>query len=223
MTKNMKPFDSYRREFLLRYPGGGNCRHKYGLRFMRWTGQTQCAYCESDLVKPFEKWLQTVLDHAIPKSVCKSLGLNKEWTEACMNKVLACSACNGFKNRYSLSDYKDRYSLSDVQCPQSIEEFCRLRDCIFQHRKTLIADRRKEEQIFYCAVSDYLTAEDYEQTKQKLHELKTRLANIEKDSNFDPQHLPSVRRHYKMMMREYQQDIKLYEAQQAKQNLLPLA
>jgi uncharacterized protein involved in exopolysaccharide biosynthesis len=64
---------------------------------------------------------------------------------------------------------------------------------------------------------EILTAEGYEQTKEKLRDLETRLADIEKRTDLDPEHLASVRRSYKMMMREYLQEIKLYEARQAKQ------
>jgi len=38
------------------------------------------------------------------------------------------------------------------------------------------------------------------------------LAEIEKRTDLDPEHLASVRRSYKMMMREFLEDIKLYEA-----------
>jgi len=65
-----------------------------------------------------------------------------------------------------------------------------------------------------------LTAEGYEQTKEKLRDLETRLAEIEERTDLDPKRLASVRRSYKMMIREYLQDIKLYEARQAKQNPL---
>jgi len=70
-------------------------------------------------------------------------------------------------------------------------------------------------------MTEFLTAEGYEQTKEKLRDLETRLAEIEKRGDLDPEHLASVRRSYKMMMREYLEDIKLYEAKQARQN--PLA
>jgi hypothetical protein len=63
-------------------------------------------------------------------------------------------------------------------------------------------------------VSDFLTADGYEQTKEKLRDLETRLAEIEKRSDLDPDHLASVRRSYKMMMREFLEDIRLYEARQ---------
>jgi hypothetical protein len=62
---------------------------------------------------------------------------------------------------------------------------------------------------------ELLTAEGYEQTKAKLHDLETRLAMIEQRNDLDPAHLASVRRSYKMMMREYLKEIKLYEARQA--------
>jgi hypothetical protein len=67
-------------------------------------------------------------------------------------------------------------------------------------------------------MSEVLTAEGYEQTKQKLRDLETRLAEIEKRTDLDTKRLASVRRSYKMMIREYLQDIKLYEAKQTKQN-----
>jgi len=69
-------------------------------------------------------------------------------------------------------------------------------------------------------MTELLTAEGYEQTKEKLRDLETRLAEMEKRADLDPDHLASIRRSYKMMMREFLQDIKLYEAKQAKQNPL---
>jgi hypothetical protein len=70
-------------------------------------------------------------------------------------------------------------------------------------------------------MTELLTPEGYEQTKEKLRDLETRLAAIEKRSDLEPAHLASVRRSYKMMMREFLKDIKLYEAKHAKQNLPP--
>ena len=69
-------------------------------------------------------------------------------------------------------------------------------------------------------MTEMLTAEGYEQTKEKLRDLETRLAEIEKRTDLDPDHVASVRRSYKMIMREYLQEIKLYEAKLAKQNPL---
>ena len=70
-------------------------------------------------------------------------------------------------------------------------------------------------------MTEALTREGYEQTKEKLHDLETRLAELEKRSELDPEHLKSIRRSYRMMMRKFLQELKLYEAKQAKQN--PLA
>jgi hypothetical protein len=69
-------------------------------------------------------------------------------------------------------------------------------------------------------MTEILTAEGYEQTREKLRDLETRLAEIEKRTDLDAEHLASVRRSYKMMIREFLQEIKLYEAKQAKQNPL---
>jgi hypothetical protein len=59
-----------------------------------------------------------------------------------------------------------------------------------------------------------LTAEGYTQTREKLADLERRLAEIEKRTDLDPEHRASVRRSYKMIMREYLQELKLYEAKQ---------
>ena len=66
-------------------------------------------------------------------------------------------------------------------------------------------------------MSELLSAEGYEQTKEKLSDLESRLKAIEKRTDLDAEHLTSVRRSYKMMMREHLQDIKLYEARRAKE------
>jgi hypothetical protein len=61
-----------------------------------------------------------------------------------------------------------------------------------------------------------LTPEGYQQTKEKLDDLQRRLGEIEKRTDLNPDHLASVRRSYRMMMREFLQEIKLYEAKQGK-------
>jgi hypothetical protein len=63
-------------------------------------------------------------------------------------------------------------------------------------------------------MNEPLTADGYEQTKEKLRDLEFRLAEIEKRTDLAPDHLESVRRSYKMMMREFLREIKLYEAKQ---------
>jgi hypothetical protein len=67
-------------------------------------------------------------------------------------------------------------------------------------------------------MTEILTAEGYEQTKEKLGDLETRLAKLEQRTDLDPEHLAGVRRSYKMMMREFLRDIKLYEAKLGNQN-----
>jgi hypothetical protein len=67
-------------------------------------------------------------------------------------------------------------------------------------------------------MSELLTAAGYEQTKGKLRDLETRLAIIEKRTDLSPSHQAGVQRSYRMMMREFLRDIKLYEAKQAKKN-----
>src|SRR5688500_9912407 len=118
----MQPFDSYPQHgrALLGVVKGSNCRRDYGLRFMQITGQTSCAYCGRDLVNSYENWLNIALDHVIPTSVCNGFGLPADWIDDCSNRVLACSSCNGFLNRYKPS--------LDVACPVSLEEFFNLRD-----------------------------------------------------------------------------------------------
>ena len=60
-------------------------------------------------------------------------------------------------------------------------------------------------------MSELLTDEGYEQTKEKLRDLQTRLAEIKKRTDLSPARLASVRRSYSSMIREYLQDIRLYE------------
>jgi hypothetical protein len=62
-----------------------------------------------------------------------------------------------------------------------------------------------------------LSFEGYGQTKEKLVDLEQRLAQIEKRTDLDPAHLASVRRSFKMMIREYLKDIKLFEAKHGNQ------
>jgi hypothetical protein len=65
-------------------------------------------------------------------------------------------------------------------------------------------------------MTELLTAEGYEQTKEKLRDLQARLAEVKKRTDLTPVHLTSVRRSYNSMIREYLQEIKIYEVKQAK-------
>jgi hypothetical protein len=62
-------------------------------------------------------------------------------------------------------------------------------------------------------MTETLTAEGYEQTKEKLRDLEMRLAEMEKRTDLDAEHLASVRRSYKMIIREFLREIRLYETQ----------
>ena len=61
-------------------------------------------------------------------------------------------------------------------------------------------------------MTEMLTLGGYQQTKAKLRDLEMRLALIEMRSDLATDRLESVRRSYRMMMREYLREIKLYEA-----------
>ena len=138
----MEPFDQY--------PGGGRtlfgpvrgaiCRRGYGLDFMRRTGQTACAYCGLDFSSSYEAWLTMALDHVVPASVCNNNGFPSGWSEDGSNRVLACAACNGFRNRYRPLE---------ASCPTSLERFFDLRDQIFEERLRLIAESHALDRAFF--------------------------------------------------------------------------
>lgn len=142
----MIPFDRYpdQGRTLLGRVHGANCRHEYGLAFMRKTGETTCAYCGLDFAASYENWLTMALDHVVPVSVCRALGLSMDWQEDCINKVLACAACNSFHNRYKPVEQSDP--------PTLLEAFLELRDRIFAERRTLIAASHEQERAFYTRV-----------------------------------------------------------------------
>jgi len=108
---------------------------------MQKTGQTQCAYCGLDFTTLYQSWLQLALDHVVPVSVCLTFGVPLEWQEDCSNKVLACAACNGFRNRYKPT--------IQVTAPVTLSEFYDLRDHIFAERKTLIEARHESDRAFF--------------------------------------------------------------------------
>jgi hypothetical protein len=82
------------------------------------------------------------LDHVIPGNVYLSMNICREWGEDFSNRVLACAACNGFCNRYSLP-------VDDVVRPVAQDAFYDIRDRIFDARKKLIATRHEEEREFF--------------------------------------------------------------------------
>lgn len=60
-------------------------------------------------------------------------------------------------------------------------------------------------------MKEVLDQSAYEATKAKLQELESRLAEMKLRKDLTPDHLASVCRSYHMMIREYLQDIRLYE------------
>jgi 5-methylcytosine-specific restriction endonuclease McrA len=136
------PFENYphKGRNLLGRVRGDTCRHGYGLQLIKLTGQTKCAYCGIDLTEIYENWLNMALDHVIPHSACKSWGLPREWREDYSNRVLCCTTCNTFGNRYTSKGIKR---------PTTLEEFYNLRDIIFVERKKLVLERHREERAFF--------------------------------------------------------------------------
>lgn len=61
-------------------------------------------------------------------------------------------------------------------------------------------------------MTELLTADGYVHTQDKLRDLQVRLAKLEQRTDLDREQLASVRRSYQMMMREFTQDMRLYEA-----------
>jgi hypothetical protein len=134
------PFESYPHQGmkLLGRVRGSNCRHGYGLEFMRLTGQTRCAYCGMNLVATYESWLTMALDHVVPNR--SGLSLPEEWVEDYSNRVLCCTACNTFDNRYQPKGF---------QRPSTLEEFFHLRDAVFVERRINILNKHKQERTFF--------------------------------------------------------------------------
>ncbi len=139
----MMPFDAYPgggNELLGKCPGG-NCRRGYGLKLQRLTGQTTCAYCGVSLVDTYDHWLLMCTDHVIPTGTGLALGIDGIWLEDFCNRVLCCSGCNGFKNRFQLP--------TESVLPAEIKGFVALRDAIFAARKELIVAASQTEREFY--------------------------------------------------------------------------
>ena len=139
----MIPFDIYpnRGTTLFGKCGGANCRHDYGLKLQRLSGQTACGYCGLSLIDTFEHWLLMSVDHVVPTRTGLAIGIPPIWLEDFCNTVLCCAACNGFSNRFKIP--------ATVSLPTGIEEFIALRDDMFLARKELILAAREREREFY--------------------------------------------------------------------------
>lgn len=130
----------YKCRKLLGRVSGDNCRHTYGLKFMRLTGLTKCAYCGISLGEVYENWLNMALDHVIPHNTCLAWQVPAEWREDYSNRVLNCTTCNTFGNRHSPKS---------LNPPSTLEEFYELRDIIFIERKHQTLERHRQERDFF--------------------------------------------------------------------------
>ncbi len=135
----------------LKYPSHGrqllgkrsveNSRRGYGLTLRRLTGQSSCAYCGMDLFDSYEHWLLLQVDHVIPTTVGKRLGIPLEWLEDYSNLVLACSACNSFDNQFDDPEA--------ISAPKTENEFFDFRDAVFTKRKPRIFQCQSSERDFF--------------------------------------------------------------------------
>jgi len=67
-------------------------------------------------------------------------GVPQEWAQDASNRVLSCTACNTFRNRYAPPN---------MERPVSLDEFYQLRDRIFVERKAQILERHNHERAFF--------------------------------------------------------------------------
>jgi hypothetical protein len=125
---------------LIGSPKGASCRREYGLRLMQIAGQHACAYCGADFTSAYEVWLTMALDHVVPTRTGEDAGISEKWLHDYMNLVLACGACNSFKNRDLLPAGTSVATL---------DEFLDLRDRVFVERKAQIMQAREEERRFH--------------------------------------------------------------------------
>ncbi len=144
----MKPFEEYPEGGYTILPTlkGSNARKEYGHWLVK-RGQTSCAYCAVSFIDRYEHWLLLTVDHVIPVSDKDRknghrLGLKKSWHESYSNIVLACSGCNGFRNRYEIGWQGHKESWSE-------SEFFELRDRVFKEKSSLIEEARKAEIAFF--------------------------------------------------------------------------
>ena len=142
----MKPFDDYPEDgvTILKRMGRANARREDGLWLIKNAGQDRCAYCEISLVDDYYHWLLLNVDHVIPASECKRLGIPNDWHHSFTNTVLACFGCNMFDNRYSIEWEKPKTASEWTE-----QAFVSLRDKVFTERKERILKRRSEEIAFF--------------------------------------------------------------------------
>jgi 5-methylcytosine-specific restriction endonuclease McrA len=140
----MMPFDRYpdNGKKLLPVPNRANTRREDAPKLQRLTGQTACAYCGVDLIGEYYRWLLTSLDHVIPTSEGRKLGIPEDWCESFSNTVICCGGCNGFDNRFKITSEGRRSSWK-------LQQFFALRDRVFADRRERIRERRDDEIRFF--------------------------------------------------------------------------
>ena len=138
-----EPFASYPLggRILLGKIKGTNCRRGYGLRHQALTRQNTCGYCGYSLIDSYRDWLQMAYDHVVPVFICSAASIPIEWMDDLINRVLCCTACNGFKNIYK--------PVLPHDIPKSLEEFVMLRDYIFLERQKAVLKCHATEKAFY--------------------------------------------------------------------------
>ena len=135
------PFDSYPHggRALLGRAKGANCRHAYGLQFMRITRQTCCAYYDMDFAGDYKTWLQMALDHVVPTKAGLAKGITAQWLDDCRSTVLARAACNTFQNRFELNE-GELY-------PTTSDEYFDLSDRVFISRAEKVSRSHEQERL----------------------------------------------------------------------------
>lgn len=121
--------------------GTTSAKPEYGLKLYRLTHWRWCGFCHRDLVRSFDLWRNLQVDHAVPVSVAKRLGIEPRFYEDAFNRVLICPACNAFGNQYKYPPPLDWAP------PRTDEEFAALRDTIFRERWEVVrrANARDKE------------------------------------------------------------------------------
>lgn len=139
----MIPFDSYpeRGQILLGKLTGANCRHEYGLKLQRLTGQTMCAYCHINLIDDYYHWLLLSVDHVIPKGEAQRLNIPPRLFDDAINAVLCCIGCNQLGNRVRLP--------FEPRSHWDLQAFVGLRNDAFTYRFEVIAMLRAKELQFF--------------------------------------------------------------------------
>jgi hypothetical protein len=133
------PFDLYENggTVPLGRPKSATSRTGYGIDVVRRCG-ARCAYCDRNLLEPYEAWLDLSVDHVVPTS---TIWYDKcaNWLEDFFNIVTCCRACNEFLNRYKCSEL----------APENLPQFLTIRDRVFKDKRRRTRERHQEERRWY--------------------------------------------------------------------------